>query len=80
MEQLIPFIRVEIWLVLGSLALIRALKMLTGGVDMASLRDDKATGGPRPGPVQSPVLAVMAAAITREADDVIELPTSRACI
>ncbi len=70
--------RFEIWLVLGGLALIGAFKMLTGGINMAGLRDDKATGGPSPGSVWSPVLAVMSDAITREADDAVELPTTRA--
>ena len=64
--------RFEVWLLLGGLALIVAHKMLTGGINMAGLFDGAATGGPSPGSVQSPMLAVMSAAITREADDVIE--------
>ena len=55
--------------------------MLTGGINMAGLLNDKATGGQSQGSVQSPVLAVMSAAITRETDNgVIELPTAWACI
>ncbi len=80
MEQLVAFVRAEIWLLLGNLALVVAYKTLTGGINMAGLLDDKATGGPSPRSAQSPVLAVMAAAIIREADDAIELPTARACI
>lgn len=51
MDQFIPFIRVETWFVLGGVAPIGAVKMLTGGINMAGLCDVKATGGPRAGPV-----------------------------
>lgn len=61
MQALAAVIRLGVWLLLGGLALIVAYKMLTGGINMAGLCDDNATGEPRPGSVQSPVLAVMAA-------------------
>lgn len=78
MKALFILARFELCLLLRSVMLLVAHKMLTGGINMAGLRDDKATGGPSPGSVRSPVLAVMNAAITREADNgVIELPTSR---
>ncbi len=49
MQRFIPVIRFEIWLVLAGLALIGAFEMLTGGIKMTGLRDDRATGGPSPG-------------------------------
>lgn len=41
MEQLIPFIRFEIWLILGGLALIVGYKLLTRGINTAGLLQDK---------------------------------------
>lgn len=51
----------DVWLLLGGLALVGAYRMLTGGINMRGLLDDNATGEPRPGSVQSLTLAVMAA-------------------
>ena len=47
MEQLVPIIRLEIWLILGGLALLVGYQMLTGKVNMSGLFDDKITRGPR---------------------------------
>ena len=49
--NLIVAIQIEVWLILGGLALIVAYRMLTGGINMAGLRDDNAPGGPGPGSV-----------------------------
>ena len=51
MKALTALARFEIWLLLGGIALIGAFKILTGGLNMAGLSDDKATGGPSPGSV-----------------------------
>ncbi len=39
MEQLIPVIRFEVWILLGSLALVVAYKMLSGPINMKGLRE-----------------------------------------
>ena len=61
MEQLIPIIRFELWLLLGGLALVVAYKLLTGQINMAGLLDDKVTGEPSPGRVQLLVFTVTSA-------------------
>lgn len=64
MEQLIPIIRFEVWLLLGGLALIVAYKMLTGGINMEGLLDDKKdkqTAGFSPARVQLLILTLLGA-------------------
>ena len=61
MEQLVPIIRFEVWLILGGLALVVAYKMLTGAINMRGLLDDKVTGGLSPGRVQLLVFTVTGA-------------------
>ena len=61
MEQLIPFIRLEVWLTLGGLALVVAYKMLTGPINMRGLLDDKVSGALSPGRVQLLVFTVVGA-------------------
>ena len=41
MEQLIPLIRLEVWLILGGLALIVGYRMLTGKINTTGLLQDK---------------------------------------
>ena len=41
MEQLIPLIRFEVWLILGGLALIVGYQMLTGKINTTGLLHDK---------------------------------------
>ncbi len=62
MEQLIPLIRFEVWLILGGLALVVAYKMLTGRINMQGLFDDKVTHELSPGRVQLLVLTLVGAA------------------
>ena len=61
MQQLVPVIRFEIWLLLGGLALVVAYKMLTGAINMRGLLDDKVSGGLSPERVQLLVFTVMGA-------------------
>ena len=61
MEQLVPIIRLEIWLILGGLALIVSYQMLTGRINMSGLFDDKVTRGLSPGRVQLLVLTLAGA-------------------
>ncbi len=52
MEQLVSIIRFEVWLILGSLALVVAYKMLSERINMRGLLEDQMTGGLSPGRVQ----------------------------
>lgn len=61
METLAIFVQLEIWLILGGLALVVAYKMLTGRINMRGLLDDKAAGGLSPGRVQLLVLTLAGA-------------------
>ena len=51
MDQLIPVIRLEVWLLLAGLALVVVYQMLRGRINMKGLLEDKMTGGPGPGSV-----------------------------
>ena len=64
METLTAVVRFEVWFLLGSLALIVAYKMLTGGINMEGLLDDKKdkqTAGFSPARVQLLILTLFGA-------------------
>ena len=64
METLTAVVRFEIWFLLGSLALVVAYKMLTGGINMKGLLDDKKdkqTAGFSPARVQLLILTLFGA-------------------
>lgn len=61
MQHLIPIVRLELALILGGLALVVAYKILTGGINMRGLLDDKVSGALSPGRVQLLVSTVMGA-------------------
>ena len=64
MEQLIPIIRFEVWLMLSGLALVVAYKMLTGGINMKGLlndKKDKQTAGFSPARVQLLIMTLFGA-------------------
>ena len=61
MEVLTQIIRFELWLILGGLALVVAYKLLTGGINMTGLLDDKVSREPSPGRVQLLVFTVTGA-------------------
>ena len=61
MNLLIPLIRFELWLLIGGLALVVTYKMLTGGINMSGLLDDKATRALSPERVQLLVFTVIGA-------------------
>ena len=52
METLTTIIRFELWLILGGLAVVIAYKLMTGGINMAGLLDDKVSRDLSPGRVQ----------------------------
>ena len=64
MEQLIPLIRFEVWLILGGLALIVGYQMLTGKINTTGLlhdKKDKQTTGFSPARVQLLILTLFGA-------------------
>ena len=61
MNYLIPLIRFELWLLLGGLVIVVAYKMLTGGINMRGLLDDKVSGALSPERVQLLVFTVLGA-------------------
>ena len=78
MAQLSAIVEFEIWFLLGALFFVVVYQMLNGRINSRELLLDKDDGTVSPVRVQSPVLAVLNAAITREADNALELPTTRA--
>ncbi len=46
METIAIFVQLEIWFILGSLALLVGYQMLMGKINMSGLLDDKITRGP----------------------------------
>lgn len=64
METLTAVVRFEVWFLLGSLALVVVFKMLTGGINMKGLLDDKKdkqTAGFSPARVQLLILTLFGA-------------------
>ena len=61
METLAIFVQIESWFFLAILALLVGYQMLTGGINMTGLFDDKVTRGLSPGRVQLLVLTLAGA-------------------
>lgn len=61
MQHLVPIVRLELALILGGLALVIAYNMLTGGINLRGLLNDKVTHRLGPERVQLLVFTVMGA-------------------